>query len=504
MNTHLDIISLIDSDFYKKNQRLSWHLDHKEYNKLSWDIINLLNNINFEKNENEVFQIVKRDIATGLSQYLSHVYDYILLSRKNIKPIYSKSSNIYIEPIWQKRPITTTFDLDLQKRRIKKNMVKSLYSKLVKNIYKNFFKFIITSQNELSKDFQKTIQFKYLKILPQYYFPVNLIKNKLSENLSGKISFFIFSMINENYFDLNNDHKRSIKYIIETYLARASNDLKAYDGFFKKTKNIITGTGNSYYNRLVSNLAKKHDSVIWRFNHGGERCFFSDDFFWENEFFQTDYYVTYGKKWGDYLKKILKKNDKSVPIKTIGSRYNKKIFNLYFDKKINNPKKILYISSSFVSEARQFPNNKLIDPVLYDWQRYLIETIHNLRFDTIYKMHPKGFFQEINNLGLISKTKTTATMFESLKYTEKVIIDSPGTALIESLCAGKDIIYIDMKQRLFNKENLSEFNSVVKIIPTYISDGILYLDETELKKALNSSHKNIEKQKKLIEDYILN
>ena len=45
MEKYLDITSLIKSDFYKKNQRLSWHISHTEYKKLSSDLYNLLENL---------------------------------------------------------------------------------------------------------------------------------------------------------------------------------------------------------------------------------------------------------------------------------------------------------------------------------------------------------------------------------------------------------------------------------------------------------------------------
>ena len=59
MEKYLDIASLINSDFYIKKQRLSWHIDHAEYNKFANDLYNLLENFEFDKVENEIFQIVK-------------------------------------------------------------------------------------------------------------------------------------------------------------------------------------------------------------------------------------------------------------------------------------------------------------------------------------------------------------------------------------------------------------------------------------------------------------
>lgn len=503
MEKYLDIVSLINSDFYKKKQRLSWHIDHAEYNKFANDLYDLLENFEFDKVENEIFQIVKNEIFNSLTQYLSHVYDFIILSQKNIKPIYSKESSIYIDPIWQKKTIIDTFSLDLEKKRKKHTLIKYIYSSLTKKISKNFFKFIITSQNQLSLEFTEKMRYNCFKILPAYYFPINLEKNNISKNLSEKISAKIFLMINEFYFDLNIDHKKSINFIIEVNLSRAFNDLKIYDGFLKKTKNIITGTGNNYYNRLISNLSKKHGTKIWRFNHGGERFFFDDNIYWKNEFFQTDIYITYGVKWLDYIKKRGKKFKKEIQVNSIGSKYHKKIFDLYFSKKKTYLKKILYIPNSFVSEGRQFPNSKIIDPILYDWQKYLLEILKRFKFEVIYKTHPKGFLQKINNLEIFTNYKTNQSMIESLKYADTVILDYLGSAFVEALCAGKDIIYIDMKQRPYDQDNFKDFNSFIKVITAYNKDGVFYLNVDELIDAINSPHKNIKKQEKIVNDYFL-
>ena len=94
-------------------------------------------------------------------------------------------------------------------------------------------------------------------------------------------------------------------------------------------------------------------------------------------------------------------------------------------------------------------------------------------------------------------------MIESLRDVDIVILDFAGTTFVEALCAGKDVIYIDMKQRKYNEDNLDEFNSFVKVIPTYIKDGIFNLNEEELKEAINSPHKNIKKQEQIVHDYFL-
>ena len=111
-------------------------------------------------------------------------------------------------------------------------------------------------------------------------------------------------------------------------------------------------------------------------------------------------------------------------------------------------------------------------------------------------MHPKGISQENLNLGKIANHKTSVSLSSSFKYSDTVIVDYAGSALVEALCAGKDVIYIDMNQRPFNKKNFEDLNSVVKIVPANQKEGVFYVQKEELKIALTTPQ-NIDKQKKV-------
>lgn len=503
MKKYLDINSLINSDFYKKNQRISWHISHLQYDQLTHNIYNLFEKLKFDGRDDEIFQLAKHAIYKDMSAYLSHIYDYVILSLNNIQPIYSDKSNIYIDNIWKKKKLSFLPSFNLGNKKGIKNFIKKLYQILVENIPKFFFKYIVLERNPLIKDFLIN-KYTYLRMSYPSYLLLNKSENKLSKILSQKISAIIVSMIEEKYFKLEEDHKQSINFIIEKHLSNADNDLKNYDGFLKNTQNIILGTNTNYYSRLISTIARNHNTNIWKFDHGGERCFFDDDFYWNSSFFNTNVFVTYGKKWKKFVERKAKDLNKDIEVKAIGSSKFQNIFDKFFKKKLKNDKKILYIPAQFVSEEREFPYSKIIDPVLYDWQKYLIETIQNFQYKVIYKTHPKGKLHADNNLGKIANHNITGSMIESLSHTDTVILDSAGSAFVEALCAGKDVIYIDMKQRPFDKENFKEFNTIVKIVSTYIKDGVYYLNLTELENALNSQHKDIKKQEQVVKDYWLN
>ena len=127
-----------------------------------------------------------------------------------------------------------------------------------------------------------------------------------------------------------------------------------------------------------------------------------------------------------------------------------------------------------MSEERHLTYGTIIDPVLYDWQKYLIELLQSFNYDVIYKMHPKGIFQEDNNLGQISAYKSTKHIMESFKDADIVVVDYAGSAFVEALCAGKDVIYIDMSlfltdnyfnklknKNLFSNEKIIEYKNFV-------------------------------------------
>ena len=160
MNKYLDIISLLSSDFYKSNERISWHINHDEYNKFNKDVFDLLEKIKFKEKENDIFQLAKPSIYRTLSEYLSHVYDYVVLCSNNIKAIYSPKSKIYIDRIWQKKKISNIPSIEKDNEIYQKDVIKKIYQIFSEYIPKFFFNYIVMSRNPLIKDFL-TSKFKY-------------------------------------------------------------------------------------------------------------------------------------------------------------------------------------------------------------------------------------------------------------------------------------------------------------------------------------------------------
>jgi len=388
-NRYLDIPSIINGGYYNSHKRIRWNTKQKEYDEFANDLHRWLKSIKLTKKESEIFDIVFPFIYNNLSGYLTHVYDFHVLKDKDIVPIFSEH-NFYFDSIWNEIPINKIYSIELEKNRFKWSWSRYIYSKVVVRMVKPFYSTVIVSKNDLVKEFLGNNKAFYLQLLPQYIFKINLKSNDKLEFLSKKIVLFLTSKIEDKYFNLNINNKLYLQLIIESFLARVTNDLANYNGFLKGFNNVITGTGGNYYNRLFSHLAQKENLEVKRFDHGGERCFFNDYWHWENELYKIDSYYTYGKTnrkhvehMANQLSTVVNVHEvKPPPFEVDGNNENQK-----------NAKefgKILYVASSFVGEARQLPYEKITDTILFDFQKYLIESLQDNGFHVVYKKHPKG------------------------------------------------------------------------------------------------------------------
>ena len=94
-------------------------------------------------------------------------------------------------------------------------------------------------------------------------------------------------------------------------------------------------------------------------------------------------------------------------------------------------------------------------------------------------------------------------MIEALEDADMVLCDMAGTAFIESLCAGKNIVLINTKQRPFNFEAKKDLQKSVSIVDAYWENNMLKIDEKKLVEAFSKSYFNKDNMRKVVQDYFL-
>jgi hypothetical protein len=491
---------LDNADSFSHEKRLRWPVLHSEYDDLTNHLFSWLNNISLDRDDFMLFEVVRPLIYQSLASYLTHLYDSIKIKESGLNPIFSDQSNVYLSHIYKNTATDVVAYIELEKNRFKDNFKKATYSKIIERMPKIFMKKIRISRNPLNIQDGKYV----LDLLCSHHFPINISTNSESIRIASIITNLLVEKIERKYFLLERNNLDSIFNIVKICMSRVVNDIDRYNGFLKHTSLMLSGTGCKYHNRLLPYIVKNHhnnEAHVKVFSHGGERVFFEDAWYWDWELSYATEYVSYGEKSSVMLDKMI---GNRVRFKSIGSSFHKEIYNRHYAEVVSDSKKVLYIPNSFVGESRQFPNAKLIDPVLYDWQVYLIKKMKFLGYTVIYKTHPKGFFHDSNNIGLIADYETSLSMDSILNEVNIVVSDSAGSAVIESICAGKHVTLIDMKQRPLNKLTLKDFEDLINIVSVDWVDNLPYIDDNLLLDALQNTPSVKENQKKLIKEYFIN
>lgn len=496
---YIDIQSMIKCGFVEKRLRYKANPEQFQYDKIAEEIFLRLVDIKLN-NEflNNVYEICFPDIYNSLSVYFSFVLDYE--SNLNRKIVYDRESSPTFHAIINKMHLNETRFESLRRSRLKKKLKLKIYHKLLRLIPSFFMKDIILSTTYLKRDL---IGNKKLFLMDADYFYSEEIK--FNKNLDGELNKVTEKVIIELLMVLGPIVKKSnmeyylyeARCIIQRYMNRTRwhYNLLRKDRFISgvQGKHVLTASGVKYNTRLMCFFLSRHNKIN-RLSHGGDRCFFDDTSFKKFEFYKCDTYYTHGVAEGRYL---------FHNSKGLGSSKHNQLFNKFFEKKSSYADTVVYCSGSYVGDIRHFFNVKFVDTIYFDWQLYLVRLLKKHKYQVLYKKHPKGFFHAENIVGKFCDSELRTPMEMALEVGKTWIFDMAGSAFVEALCAGKDVIYIDMGQRRYNSETFNELSEVVKIIRTFNENGILGIDEDELNCAIHAPQKSLKAQKELVEKYYL-
>ena len=255
----------------------------------------------------------------------------------------------------------------------------------------------------------------------------------------------------------------NLENIINAYVNRFEIDikkLKILKKSFISNESIITGTGDQYFNQLISFFSKINNINNYRFDHGGEKSFFIDREFLSSEFQNINSYFTYSKKISKNLLTTIKDNDIEYhgKFEIIKSKNLEKISKIKKEKILEDSNKLIYVSQSFVGNSRNL-EIRLNDPLLYFWKFNLLSNLKNRGYKVVYKKHPKGVFNS-KKLSDLSYETSYQNLSELLSKDNIFIFDYVGTAFIETLVANKKVILISPTIR----EKSDQYKDLMKYV----------------------------------------
>ncbi len=223
-------------------------------------------------------------------------------------------------------------------------------------------------------------------------------------------------------------------------------------------KEIYSGTGGMFTNRVIGLWAKENGSKVIRFAHGASSCFFneSDAPSWIIELAPTSDFIFPTKKFCDFVIKSRRWNTKKFGVKFDYGNGNKDLLISDSKPSINKPR-VLYVGGLLRNNTQVLSPN-IIDLVYFDWQFSLLRVLEDLKFDFESIIHPQSNIPRA--LNPINSFDANINFEDILDQFDVLIFDYfKSTTFVKSLCSNKKIIFIDVggnSMNTFFKDKVKE------------------------------------------------
>lgn len=455
----------------------------------------ILNFIKDHKYSNEL-NVIKPLLINIVSNYininnkLSEIKKY-----KNIN--IDKNNSIIAASILDNTIINEDKLISLQKKiyNERKN-IKKIINFLNINILSAIYKNTVFSENTLSKNY--FYNKRYIKIYVNNLFPILLDNNKKNKNISNEMINLLAKDLSEKYINLNNNQIKSLANICNLYINRLFNNIE--NNFIKRRfENCFISNSQNYYNRLIGFMLKDRSLTLNGFDHGGEKIFYKNFSYYENELDYANNYFVSSTQYSNYLEKI---NKNKVKINIIKSKYNHFLFNNHFYY-INKNQNIIILNSSIDGENTgniyQQATDDINKVVLLLKIRETIKPKYNFKI----KAHPKSRSNILKNKIFKKKEFSESSLSSLFKNNNIFIFDYLGTTLIECLCAGKEIIFFDHGIYHYNLLFFNELSKIIHIIPIKYSEDKLNFEKKDLFYAIENPKSDLKKKHDFINKYFL-
>lgn len=502
---YVDIEAMLADNFHLGEERYRTAITQQKYDHLGEHIFVALRDLVSNKDDlSELIELCFPQLYSNLCIYLSFLLDLSAGAHSKRISFSSRASHTF-NVINSRRRIEDTPLNNIAGSRWVPNWKLNSYHRVVPWLPSKLYSRLVLQKNTLALDFLEgrgAVRFSL-----EHYLYVNgaaggreiavdttscryILNSLVLDSIAG-IREVLDDLHTSNLLDIIRMDLGSIMYLKKF----VENDrfLSNVSG-----KQIITGTGSKSSTRVLSKFFKINGNEVLRFSHGGDRCFFNDEVFRKTEFFECDKYITHGHAEGRFL------FDRSIGM---SSKYHKRLYESFSNTSNTgnqSHRTVVYCSGSYVGDLRHFYNMKYVDTLYFDWQLYLVKMLKRICSSSVlYKKHPKGFLHAENVVGEFADGELNMPMEEALAYGDIWIFDMAGSAFVEALCAGKQVIYIDSGQRKFNPDTFTQLNSSISIIKTVEGNSCLSVDESHLKELIYSDRVNKSEQESLVNEFYL-
>lgn len=298
-------------------------------------------------------------------------------------------------------------------------------------------------------------------------------------NITKSVGLKISAMLSEHLLKLAKYH-----------LSWALRDLHSPAPFPLGNTTYLSGTGGSYWNRLISCKTQQAGGKVIRFDHGGERPFHSDKWWGINEFVFCDQFITFSEHGAGTIKKKITENNLITLLESPGkltvshaiSGNFSRLTGKYSAEPPREIKTIMFVPTGFQGECNSTPSFTNHDIPYADFQFQILDALTIIKTNILYKEAPKVPIGRLFDPSCLGAQRITGFLSDCLGMADAFIFTFVGTAFCEALCTNMPVILLQAPpSRPMSAGEKNDLSQVCRIVPCSISSkNRLILDRQKL------------------------
>lgn len=336
-------------------------------------------------------------------------------------------------------------------------------------------------------------------------------KNRSHSKLTAHITDGVVSFIKGLEININDDFKNYLFNYHRHFIDWTCDFLFSVSktGKFKE-KEVWTGSGHNFFNRLLAVEVNKSGGEISCHEHGEPKAFYNSSVHGYGELGLCNRFVTYTAACVElYYKSLnnvprLKDQMPDIDVSPVGAGIY--YSNLIRESRKNDirkkNRKILYVSGGFNNDAI-FMAYRPHDMVYYEWQTWLFAILDELNYNVSVKYHPEALLKN-RLLRVSSDIKVLEGLFQDHIQQDYILLfDNPcSTAFQIALASSLPIVFIDNKVSEMFPSVLEDLHSRSEIVEGFYDERNRFrVDPDDLSAAIEKSDKS--KNYDFVNKYIL-
>ncbi len=287
------------------------------------------------------------------------------------------------------------------------------------------------------------------------------LNTRACEQAADGLCVSLFDIWERHDMPVRDDVVSYVRRAVQLYFATAVRDMgQSYGLGTKAGKTLLVGTGGKYANRLMAYYFMRDEGTVVRFDHGGDRALFLDNWWGINEFAFQNVFVTYGPalarrlqyhtEAGNILMPPPEKAQTEITGMVPSALYS--VFRKHINSRAQRVKKVMVLLPTFIGDIVH-PGYVPPDIIYLKVIWKTVQCLKNHGYHIVIKKHPKA--QKSIRFGLFDGCAdeiNSGFFADAYGRADAFVFFYLGSAFAEAAMTLKPIVFINLPYRIIDPE----------------------------------------------------